>query len=259
MAKKARIGDVCEIKTATGLAYVQYTHPHPSMGQLVRVLPGLYVSRADVRELAQQKELYFIFYVLDYALRDGKAKIVSNEPVPDWARPYPMMRYSRDFTDPPSWLIAAASTELTLDEIPKMLRVTRLTPEQKKLSISMLCAHPALVKKLEQGWTPERDAEMAAEAQAKRLAMPQSTRSQKEQFLDHYLYFPKKSNAEKAATHLRERGWTVEVKMGADGENWLALAKQPAPIEEDIGGIRDELEELADRLGGEYDGWGAAV
>lgn len=50
-----------------------------------------------------------------------------------------------------------------------------------------------------------------------------------------------------------------EVKMGADGENWLALAKQPAPIEEGIEEIRDELEHLADELGGEYDGWGAAV
>ncbi len=68
MKKRAEIGDVCEIRTPAGLAYVQYTHPHPSMGQLVRVLPGLYAGRPDVRELAQQKELYFIFYTLDYAL-----------------------------------------------------------------------------------------------------------------------------------------------------------------------------------------------
>jgi hypothetical protein len=49
------------------------------------------------------------------------------------------------------------------------------------------------------------------------------------------------------------------VRKGGDGESWLTLAKQPAPIEEDIGEIREELERLADDLGGEYDGWGAAV
>ena len=39
----------------------------------------------------------------------------------------------------------------------------------------------------------------------------------------------------------------------------LALAKQPAPIEEDIGDIRDELEALAEKFHGKYDGWGAAI
>jgi len=47
--------------------------------------------------------------------------------------------------------------------------------------------------------------------------------------------------------------------MGANGKNWLVLAKQPAPIEESIGDVRDKLEDLAEELGGEYDGWGTAV
>jgi hypothetical protein len=44
-AKKIKIGDIAEIKTAAGLAYVQYTHDSEDMGQIVRVLPGLYASR----------------------------------------------------------------------------------------------------------------------------------------------------------------------------------------------------------------------
>ena len=47
--------------------------------------------------------------------------------------------------------------------------------------------------------------------------------------------------------------------MGADDKNWLVLAKQPAPINDDIADIGDELERLAAEFKGEYDGWGAAV
>ena len=86
--------------------------------------------------------------------------------------------------------------------------------------------------------------------------MPQEAKSQ---FLDHYLYFPQKSLAQQAGDRLQAKGWTVEVKRAADGESWLTLAKQPAPIDDTIEEVRDELEQLASELGGEYDGWGAAV
>ena len=259
MAKKARIGDVCEIKTPAGLAYVQYTHPHPSMGQLVRVLPGLFARRPDVGELTKKKELYFIFYTLNYALRDGQTEIISNETIPEWARPYPLMRHERDFTNPPSWLIADASKQLTVDEIPRMLRVTQLSAEQKKISISMLCPHGPLVKMLAEGWTPERDEEINLQAQASKLV--ETGRREKEgdeRSIDHYLYFPSKAKAEEAGKRLGDKGWKIEVKLGADHKSWLVLAKQPAPID-DIGAIRDELERFADDLGGDYDGWGAGV
>ena len=143
-----------------------------------------------------------------------------------------------------------------------MLKVTDLTLEQKKLSIAMLRPHQVMVKELARGWTPERAEEFrrldSLEAQARKKA-GQCLGQPKREFLDHYLYFPKKSDAQKAAARLHGKGWTVEVKKGADGEDWLTLAKQPAPIEEDIEEIREELERLADDLGGEYDGWGAAI
>src|ERR1700731_1908718 len=96
MAKKneAKIGDICEIETPAGLAYVQCTHVSPDMGALVRVLPGLLKARPiDFEQLAKQKELYFTFYTLNYAIRDHQVTIVSNQPVPEWARS-PLMRWS---------------------------------------------------------------------------------------------------------------------------------------------------------------------
>lgn len=266
MARKAKIGDVCEIKTPVGLAYVQYTHDHPSMGQLMRVLPGMYPNRPDLGKLAQEKELYYLFYPLHYSIRDRKLEVAANEAVPRWAKPYPPMRASwgEDRTGKTlRWLITDASKEFTLDEIPKMLHVDDLTPEQRRFSPYQLWSHEAVVQRLTEGWTPEREEEFRlkhiAEAEARTKAEAVFPPEPKAQSLDHYLYFPQKSQAITAGERLKAKGWTVEVKKGADGESWLALAKQPAPIEDDIEDVRDELESLAEELGGEYDGWGAAV
>jgi len=76
----------------------------------------------------------------------------------------------------------------------------------------------------------------------------------------HYLYFPKKFIAERAAGRLRDAGFEVEVRKGADGVNWLALATgSPLKDEGDMQRMRDQMEALAADLGGEYDGWEAAV
>jgi hypothetical protein len=258
---KAKIGDVFEIETPAGLAYVQFTHDLPQVAQLVRVLPGLYPTRPDVRALAQQKELYFAFYFLSNAFLKGQVAVVSNEPVPSWAKPFPTMRHRA--WDGSCWFIGEGSLWYQLGGVSRMQKVLELTPEQRKLSISSyLSPHPAMVKELARGWTPERDDEFqrldALEGQADDARNAESA-DQEPTFVDHYLYFPKKSNAERAAQRLTAKDWAVEVKRGADGESWLTLARQPAPIEEDIEEIRDELERLAGELGGEYDGWGAAV
>jgi len=259
--KKLRIGDVCEIRTPAGLAYVQYTHEHPHMGQLVRVLPGLYKSRPDLEHLTQTDELYFVFYPVEYSVRDHEAEVVGNEPVPERARPFPMMRrQARD-----GWLIGSGLRQSTVDEIRKMTYVHDLTPEQRKLSFGdLLRPHAVMVKELARGWTPEQEEEFRLKDAAEFAAKKKAEASQKKNdesgsVLDHYLYFPRKNDAEEAAKRLRVKGWKVEVRMGADGENWLTLAKQPTPIEEEIGDVRDELEDLADKLHGEYDGWGTPV
>lgn len=48
----------------------------------------------------------------------------------------------------------------------------------------------------------------------------------------HYLYFPQKPDAEAAGQRLREWGFSVDVLKGADGENWLALARRVPPGDE---------------------------
>jgi len=133
-----------------------------------------------------------------------------------------------------------------------------LTPEQRTLSIVQLWPHPVIVRNIVRSWLPERDEEFNLEAQKKEEAERILERPNANA-IDHYLYFSTKREAEEAAKRLRVKGWPVEVRKGADGENWLALARQPTPIEENIDEVREELENLAKELHGEYDGWGASV
>lgn len=261
--KKAKIGDICEIKTPAGLVYIQYTHDGRDMGQMVRVLPGLFSTRPrDFAELTKQRELYFVFYTLNYALRDHEAEVVSNKPVPEWAQSYPLMRWcgARDPSGKAiAWKIFSASSPLTVEEHQRTPLIWKLTAEQQRLSIHELWPHPVMVKQLARGWTPERAEELQLQdvAEAEKQTPPEKRASEP---MKYYLYFPKKSNAEEASERLRSRGFSVEVRKAARGEDWLTLAtKAPPKTGEQMAELRDEMEALAAQFGGEYDGWEAAM
>lgn len=256
---KIELGDIAEIKTSAGLAYVQYTHDGKDMGQLVRVLPGLYPSRpADFAELAGQRELYFIFYTLQYALQRGQTEVVSNQPIPDWARPIPVMRHRSGA----SWRMVSALAPLTMEFLQRTPVIRELTSEQRKLSIHVLRPHPAMVAELARRWTPERSEELEEQDRTLarvRMGGQQTTASSSEQTMRHYLYFADRTNAEKAAQWFQSQGFSVETILGADGENWLTTVKHLVPTTvEEMDKLRDEIEALAAELNGEYDGWEAA-
>jgi hypothetical protein len=61
----------------------------------------------------------------------------------------------------------------------------------------------------------------------------------------------KKSDAEGAGEQLRNRGFSVEVSRGADGESWLAQATSAAPrCGEQMEELRDQMEALATQFRG---------
>lgn len=263
---KAKIGDIAEISTHSGFAYVQYTHSTPHMGQLVRVLPGIYSKRlAEFETLASSRELYFVFYPLDYALRNGESEIVSHQAVPDWAQPYPLMRWSagQDKTGRTiAWKLFRASDPLTVETHRRTPVVLSLTREEKKLSLHELWPHPVLVRELSRGWTPERAEELRLQdiAGAKNRKASSVFENAAPEIMKHYLYFRKKSNADEAGRELRKRCFSVVVRKGADGESWLTLATKPMPeSDENMEKLRTQMEILAAQYGGEYDGWEAAL
>lgn len=264
---KATVGDIFEIKTPAALAYIQYTHPGADMGALVRVLPGLFSTRpTDFAELAKQRELYFVFYTLKSALRNHQTEIVSHQPIPEWVRAYPLMRWP-GASDPSgktvAWKIVEASDPLTLESHRRTPIIRTPTPEQEKLSIYLLRPHPSMVREIARGWTPERAEELRLKdvAEAEERKKNQAAKGESsEQAMRHFLYFPEKTDAERAAERLSDRDFKVVIRMGADGENWLTLAtKNPPRSGEDMERLRDQMEALAAELHGVYDGWEVAV
>jgi len=76
----------------------------------------------------------------------------------------------------------------------------------------------------------------------------------------NYLYVPTELVAQKGGRELQQAGFTVEVRPAATGSNWLALARiDLVPSPQNIQLLRERFEALATKLGGEYDGWEAAV
>ena len=80
MKQGVKIGDVLEVRTSRGLAYVQYTHYQKPLGALIRVLPGFHQSRpTDWAQLAKTKELYFVFCPIETLVDRGLLLVASNE------------------------------------------------------------------------------------------------------------------------------------------------------------------------------------
>jgi len=268
IAKKVRIGDIVEISTPAGLGYVQYTHAGGDDGELVRVLPGLYGNRpSDFAALARQKELYFVFYIMNYSIRAGWAEIVSNQPVPEWARAYPMMRHAASFDDlwkVSRWRIISAANRLTLDELVRTPVLAELTPAQRKLSIHEIWPHAAMVKNLARGWTPEQAEELRLKDIAEAAEKRKNQAADDDSFykgMRHFFYFPKKRTAQGVSEQLRNRGFSVKVDRHPDGEQWAVIATRDPPPEtaEEMDELRDEMEGLAAQFGGDYDGWEASM
>ena len=76
---------------------------------------------------------------------------------------------------------------------------------------------------------------------------------------DFAFYFPNESAAKAAEWKLNERGFEVTVEPPDENhEQYLVVAVTTmVPTLSAINALFDEFENLADELGGDYDGWGA--
>ena len=69
----------------------------------------------------------------------------------------------------------------------------------------------------------------------------------------HYLYFPTRSSAEKAAATVPQ-SLKVDVSPGATGADWLLLAEHEVTDPGEIDAVEANLIKVATSNGGEYDG-----
>ena len=153
MAKSLKIGDIFEIQTPNGFAYLQYTQKDPALGHLIRVLAGNIKQRQkSFKEIASTKELFFVFFPLSAAERRKIVTWVANEEIPAWAKERPMMKKRGGITRDGkvlNWII----TDGTDEQI-----VKQLTEEQKEYSPEEIWNDTMLVQRICKGWMPRDEA-----------------------------------------------------------------------------------------------------
>lgn len=152
MRRRARIGDVFEIQTSIGLAYVQYTHHRDDWGALIRVLPGLFQQRpAALGDLVSKREAFVTFFPLQAAVSKGIVELVGTEPIPASSREFPLFR-AAGFVDRQGrvldWLLWDGQREW---------KIGSLTEEQRVLPIRAVWNDTLLRERIEEGWTPATD------------------------------------------------------------------------------------------------------
>jgi len=76
----------------------------------------------------------------------------------------------------------------------------------------------------------------------------------------HFLYVPNEKIATFLGPRIEQIGFTVETSPEPEGTRWLILISGIAMVtEEQIASFRQTFEGLAQKAGGEYDGWEAAA
>lgn len=112
----------------------------------------------------------------------------------------------------------------------------------------------------EEFWVPDGTSDAAARDL---IGEPRQSTRLSRISVDHYLYFPTREQAERAADRLTRMGYTVRCEErgndqeGVGEQSWLVLASHFLVPDDSLAldRISDELERLADAEGGEYDGY----
>lgn len=74
--------------------------------------------------------------------------------------------------------------------------------------------------------------------------------------IEFFLYFPSEDKASRAAAEIKKDVPTVEVRLGADGKDWLCFAtKDMDPKHSELVRLRSVFNSVAKSFNGEYDGW----
>ena len=93
MGKRVKVGDVIEVATKRGLAYVQLTHRGRLIGDVVRVLPGFLAERPkSFHSIVQQNSELQLQTAMGIWVHRGNFVVVANEPVPESAKTLPLFR-----------------------------------------------------------------------------------------------------------------------------------------------------------------------
>ena len=144
-----KAGDILELDTKAGLAYVQYTHQHPLMGGVIRVLPGIFLARPDdFHELSLRRERFVACFPVRTAVSKGILHIVAHETIPAYAREFPIFR-----TGPLDG--NGQVSDWWLWDGTRSWHVGKLSAAQRKFPLKSIWNDTLLATRIADGWTPD--------------------------------------------------------------------------------------------------------
>lgn len=154
MAKRAKIGDIIEIKISVGYAYMQYTQKDSMKGALIRVFKGTYKDPLENLSILEDKEIQFItFFPLQYAIKEGIVKVVGNMELREEFKKFPifknMLGQDLKTNKAKSWNLWDGEKIIGIIKPP-------LTQEQKMLPISGTINDTMLIERIENEWTADK-------------------------------------------------------------------------------------------------------
>ena len=121
------------------------------LGELTRILPGVFGSAPDLAELAGMPERFFVYFPFSAAANRGLISVKGTFPVPAGSGPPGRMRRAggRDRNGKIlNWRILDGTEERI---------VANLTAEERRLSPSEVWNDTLLAERIGRGWTPELD------------------------------------------------------------------------------------------------------
>lgn len=147
---KISIGDIFEITTPKGRAYLHYVHKDKATGELIRVLHGIYSERPmNFDNLAAGDERYYISFPLAAAVRQKIVVPVGHYPASNFGKPK-LMRIKHNIRGEfLGWYIVDTETWQR-----KLLK--NLSEEQKKLSPWGVWNDTLLIENLVNDWSLDK-------------------------------------------------------------------------------------------------------
>ena len=144
-----KIGDVFEVNTSKGKAYIHYVCNDKEIGELIRVLPGLFTEDLiNLEELVSLKERYCVYFPLSFGYKKGLIKRVDNFSIEKYEKPQFMRSEHNIRGEFLGWhIVSTDSWERKL--------VKELTEEQKKYSPWGVWNDTLLIERLENDWKLE--------------------------------------------------------------------------------------------------------
>jgi hypothetical protein len=141
LRKRAKPGDILELKLDEGFAYLHYLGKHPEYGAAI-VVSSLFESpQMPVNAVSSG---YVTFYPVTVAVARGLVKIVGHLPPP----PLPL-RYRRAGARYGNQVVAWIIEDGTQQIVTK-----KLSNEELRLPIAAIWNHEMLISKVVKGWTP---------------------------------------------------------------------------------------------------------